>query len=185
MDSNNIASNLKILTDNLNTIENVVQPFSPLVSLVSTSINIISEAIKIYENAKHNKNICASLMDRISIAKSNIEIVRRHQKFYEKKFKIHSNYKALYRFVEAIKKIKYFMNEVSNLSGWKKYANANSVRENFTKLIDEFDSCMNDLHFAVTLSNEEQRLLDQENLDADIEEMKEVNYLKFSLISYN
>ncbi|KAF0536929.1 kinase-like protein [Gigaspora margarita] len=65
------------------------------------------------------------------------------------------------------------MNDVSNLSGCKKYAFANSVQETFTKLISEFDKSMDDLHFTITISNEQQRKLDQENLNGDVEEIKQ------------
>ncbi|CAG8796147.1 44813_t:CDS:2 [Gigaspora margarita] len=127
--------------------------------------NIVSEVMQIYANAKHNKKICASLLVRVNTAKINVEILQLQPRICD--------HKAFYRFVEVLKKIKNFMNDVSNLSGWKKYATTNSVQETFTKLISEFDQSMNDLHFTIIISNEEQRKLDQENLNADFEEMKQ------------
>ncbi|CAG8524695.1 9003_t:CDS:2 [Gigaspora margarita] len=83
------------------------------------------------------------------------------------------DHKAFYQFVEVLKKIKNFMNDVSNLTGWKKYASAISVKETFEKLISEFDRSMDDLHFTVTIFNEQQRKLEQENLNADIKKMEQ------------
>ncbi|CAG8524842.1 6263_t:CDS:2 [Cetraspora pellucida] len=140
----------------------ITQPFVPLISSVFI---IVSEAVKIYENAKHNKNICASLLMRVNIARTNVEILQLQPRICD--------HKAFYQFVEVLKKMKDFMNDVSNLSGWKKYALANSVHETFTQLISEFDKSMDDLHFTITISNEQQRKLDQENLNCDIEEMKQ------------
>ncbi|CAG8822079.1 28037_t:CDS:2, partial [Gigaspora margarita] len=140
----------------------ITQPFVPLISSVFV---IVSEAVKIYKNAKYNKNICTSLLVRINITKTNVEILQLQPRICD--------HKAFYRLVEVLKKIKNFMNDVSNLSGWKKYAFANSVQETFTKLISEFDKSMDNLHFTITISNEQQRKLDQENLNGNVEEMKQ------------
>ncbi|CAG8776345.1 13430_t:CDS:2, partial [Racocetra fulgida] len=115
--------NSDVLKSGVGKLAEITQPFVPLISPVFI---IVSEAVKIYENAKHNKNICASLLMRVNIARTN-----------------------------------------------KKYALANSVHETFIQLISEFDKSMDDLHFMITISNEQQRKLDQENLNYDIEEMKQ------------
>ncbi|CAG8671651.1 1859_t:CDS:2 [Dentiscutata erythropus] len=126
---------------------------------------------------KNSLNVVGKLADTVQpfvplistvfvvVSEINVEILQFQPKICD--------HKAFYRFVEVLKKIKNFINNVSNLSGWKKYATTNSVQETFTKLISEFDQSMNDLHFTITISNEEQRKLDQENLNADFEEMKQ------------
>ncbi|CAG8611198.1 18026_t:CDS:2, partial [Racocetra persica] len=129
-----LDTNSDILKSEVRKLAKIIQLFVPLISSVFI---IVSEAVKIYENAK----IC--------------------------------DYKAFYQFVEILKKMKDFMNNVSNLLGWKKYALANSVHETFTQLISKFDKSMDDLYFTITISNEQQRKLDQENLNCNIEEMKQ------------
>ncbi|CAG8841093.1 16376_t:CDS:2, partial [Gigaspora margarita] len=123
----------------LSVAEKLAEITQPFVLLISSVFVIVSEAVKIYENAKHNKNICTSLLVRINIAKTNVEILQLQPRIYD--------HKAFYRFVE------------------KKYAFANSVQETFTKLISEFDKSIDDLHLTITISNEQQRKLDQENLN--------------------
>ncbi|CAG8825504.1 29940_t:CDS:1, partial [Racocetra persica] len=81
-----------------------------------------------------------------NIAKTNVEILQLQPRICD--------HKAFYRFVEVLKKMKDFMNDISNLSGWKKYILANSVYETFTQLISEFDKSMDNLHFMITISNE-------------------------------
>ncbi|CAG8562381.1 21740_t:CDS:2 [Gigaspora margarita] len=91
-----LGTNSDILKNSLNIVEKLADTIQPFVPLISTIFVVVSEVIKIYENAKHNK-------------------------------KIEHHY-------------------------W----------------LD-----MNDLYFTITISNEEQRKLDQENLNADFEEMKQ------------
>ncbi|CAG8756647.1 12535_t:CDS:1, partial [Racocetra fulgida] len=163
-----LGTNSDILKSSLNVAGKLADAVQPFIPLISTVFVVVSEVMKIYENAKHNKKICASLLVRVNTAKINVEILQFQPRICD--------HKAFYRFVEVLKKIKNFMNDVSNLSGWKKYATTNSVQETFTKLISEFDQSMNDLHFTITISNEQQRKLDQENLNADFEEMKHVKF---------
>ncbi|CAG8554937.1 41354_t:CDS:2 [Gigaspora margarita] len=161
-----LGINSDILKGSLSVVAKVTQPFVPLISSVFV---IVSEAVKIYKNAKHNKNICALLLIRVNIAKANVEILQLQSRVCD--------HKAFYRFVEVLKKIKNFMNNISNLPGWKKYILANSVKETFTQLISEFNKSMDDLHFTLAIFNEQQRQqqrqFDQENLNNDIKEMKQ------------
>ncbi|CAG8492400.1 11671_t:CDS:2 [Dentiscutata erythropus] len=134
-------------------------------SLISNAFTVVSEAVKIYENAKHNKNTCDSLLRRVKIAEINVKMLELQPRICD--------YKAFYLFVEVLKKMKNFMNDVSNLTGWKKYVSATSVKETYEKLISEFDRSMDDLHFTVAIFNEQQRKLEQENLNADIKKMEQ------------
>ncbi|CAG8745568.1 13269_t:CDS:2, partial [Acaulospora morrowiae] len=102
-----------------------------------TVLQIVSEAEKIYNNVKHNKKICASLMDRIDNAEIAIRNLRRNQSVYEKRLEDFGYYKAFHKFVRVLKEIKNFMEDVSNLSGFKRYMGANFVKKNFEKLINE------------------------------------------------
>ncbi|RIB18784.1 kinase-like domain-containing protein [Gigaspora rosea] len=160
-----LDTNSEVLKCSLSLAGKLAEATQPFVPLISSVFVIVAEALKIYENAKHNKNICASLLVRVNIAKVNVEILQLQPRICD--------YKAFYRFVEILKKIKNFMNDVSNLTSWKRYAFANSVKETFEKLISEFDRSMDDLHFTMSIFNEQQRKLDQEYLNSDIEEMKQ------------
>ncbi|CAG8561899.1 3330_t:CDS:2 [Funneliformis mosseae] len=71
-----------------------------------------------------------------------------------------------------MKKIKSFILDVSQIQGFKKYAKASSIKDRFHNLVKEFEAVMTDLHFSLAVANEEQRRLDQESLNDDIEQMK-------------
>ncbi|CAG8809463.1 6082_t:CDS:2, partial [Dentiscutata erythropus] len=71
----------------------------------------------------------------------------------------------------VMNKIKWFMDNISTLSGFLKHFHANSIKEKFESLISEFESVMNDLHFTTSLCNDDQRRIDQESLISDLEEM--------------
>ncbi|CAG8804856.1 25191_t:CDS:1, partial [Gigaspora rosea] len=122
------ALDTNILEESLPVAEKLADIFPPLISAVFV---VVSEAIKIYENAKHNKKICDSLLRRIKIADINVKMLELQPRICD--------HKAFYQFVEVLKKMKYFMNDVSSLTGWNKYLSANSVKEKFEKLISEFD----------------------------------------------
>ncbi|RHZ83982.1 hypothetical protein Glove_86g134 [Diversispora epigaea] len=152
----------------LGVVGDAVHPYLPLFSIVTT---IITEINNIYANAKYNKNICNSLMDRVNVAEFSIKSLERRKNENEKKFRDPVYFRAFHRFIEVIKNIKQFIANVSTLSGFQKYFHAKSVKEKFESLIIEFESAMNDLHFVTSLHNEKQRRIDHESLDSDLKEM--------------
>ncbi|RHZ83968.1 hypothetical protein Glove_86g161 [Diversispora epigaea] len=159
-----------------------VQPYLRLFSTVTT---IVTEINNIYENAKYNKKICNSLMDRVNAAEFSIKTLERRKNENEKKFRDEGYFRAFHRFIEVMKNIKQFMANVSTLSGFQKYFNADSVKEKFESLTSEFESVMNDLHFTTNLQKE-QRRIDQESLDSDLQEMaKFLNTIGENVIDAN
>ncbi|CAG8509592.1 1015_t:CDS:2 [Cetraspora pellucida] len=131
-----LGTNFDVLKSGVGKLAEITQLFVPLISSVFI---IVLEAVKIYENAKHNKNICASLLMRDNIARTNVEILQLQPRICD--------HKAFYQFVKVLKKMKDFMNDVSNF--------------------------MDDIYFTITISNEQQRKLNQENLNRDIKEIKQ------------
>ncbi|CAG8559075.1 18771_t:CDS:2 [Acaulospora morrowiae] len=152
----------------LGVVGNVVQPFLPLITALTI---IITETIEIYENAKYNKNICSSLMDRVIAAEAAIKTLERRKEYNEENFRSEEYYKTFIRFVDVMTKIKSYINDVSTLTGFKKFATANSARKKFNLLIAEFETTMSDLHFATTIVNQEQSRIDAERLDCDLKNM--------------
>ncbi|CAG8620294.1 3068_t:CDS:2, partial [Diversispora eburnea] len=160
----------KCALGSLGVVGDAVQPYLPLFSTVTI---IISEINNVYANAKYNKKICNSLMDRVNIAELSIRNLERRKKENEKNFRDEGYYLAFHRFIEVMKNIKQFIGNVSTLSGFKKYFHANSIKEKFESLTSEFEFAMNNLHFTTTLRNDDQRRIDQESLSSDLKEMEE------------
>src|SRR2546429_7175914 len=74
----------------------------------------------------------------------------------------------------SLRKVKAFLEDVTQLHGYKKFLSANSVRERFESLAKEFDGVMQDLHFVRTVNAQRQHEIDQQSLKEDLEEMKQV-----------
>jgi len=155
-------------------IGDAAQPYLPLISTVTT---IITEIYIIYENIQYNKNICSSLMDRVTAAEAAIKTLERRKKNNEKNFRDNNYYKTFLKFVDVMERIKQFIKDLSTLSGFKSLMRANSVKEKFESLINEFETTTNDLHFAISLFNDEQREIDNIALKSDLKEMSKVNCL--------
>ncbi|RHZ82608.1 hypothetical protein Glove_108g9 [Diversispora epigaea] len=144
------------------------QNFLPL---ISTAFVVINEVNQIYENAKYNINICDSLMDRVNAAEANIKTLKRRNE-YNKRFREKENYMTFLKFVTVLENIRDFIKNVSSLQGYKRIFTSTNIKEKFEKLINDFESSMNDLHFTLSINNEEQRKIDQEGLDDDIKNMQ-------------
>ncbi|CAG8771456.1 17937_t:CDS:2 [Gigaspora margarita] len=142
----------------INAIGDALESFCPLLKIATT---VISEIYKVYDDAKYNLNICDSLMDRVNAAEVVIKTLERRRTMNEEKFKDLEYYKSFMRFIDILEKIKLFIDEVSNLQGFNKFFNATVTKNKFKSLINEFEVTMQELHFTMYVSNEEQRLIDQ------------------------
>ncbi|CAG8616229.1 25467_t:CDS:1, partial [Racocetra persica] len=152
----------------IDAIGNAVESFFPL---LKTAATVISEIYKAYDNAKYNLNICNSLMDRINIAEAVVKTLERRKDMDENNFQEPEYYKAFLRFIEILNKIKVLINEVSSLQGYKKFLNSTIIKSRFIDITNDFEASMQELHFTLYVSNEEQRSIDQKNLEGDIKDM--------------
>ncbi|CAG8565968.1 7224_t:CDS:2, partial [Racocetra fulgida] len=169
--ASDIDMDLDIIKSTLGVIGAIGDAAQPYLPLISTVITIIAEIFNIYENVQYNKNICSSLMDHVTAAEAAIKTLERKKKNYEKNFRDVNYYKTCLKFIDVMERIKQFIKEVSTLSGFKRLMQVNLVKEKFRSLINKFEITMNDLHFATTLFNDEQREIDAIALKSDLEEM--------------
>ncbi|CAG8564711.1 1151_t:CDS:2, partial [Scutellospora calospora] len=159
-----ISSSIEYIT----AIGNVAESFFPLLKVATT---VVSEIYKVYDNAKYNLNICDSLMDRVNAAEVVIKTLERRRVMNKENFQNLEYHKSFLRFIEILGKIKSFIGEVSTIQGFNKFFNATVTRNKFSNLINEFEVTMNELHFTMCVSDEEQRRIDQQSLDFDIKTM--------------
>ncbi|CAG8532311.1 5460_t:CDS:2 [Acaulospora morrowiae] len=149
----------------VSTVGDAVSPFLPAISTICT---LIEQIVQIYENAQCYKKVCNTLVDRALMAELAISGLLRRKKENEENFRKQGFYIAFEKFAVVMEKIRDFAIDVSQISGVRKYVEANSVQERFKLLTSEFEECMKDLHFTLAVESEEQRIIDQRSLKEDV-----------------
>jgi len=127
--------------------------------------------MKDYESAQYNKKSCAVLIQRVQAAEVAVQALNRRKVENEKKFRDQAYYISFEKFVAILREIKGFIQDVTHLSGYRKFISSGAIRERFQQLIQEFDGVVGDLELAMVISNEDERKKDVDMLLEDIEEM--------------
>ncbi|RHZ49006.1 hypothetical protein Glove_535g16 [Diversispora epigaea] len=157
-DVSNTASWLKHGFEAMQIVGDAIQPFLPLFSTVTS---VVDGLYTTYDNAKCNKKICLALIDRVEIVQQAVKSLVRKQQENEENFRNQAYYRSWIRFVNVLKTIKKFADEISQQTVFQKFVNANTVKEAFDKNINEFEAVCKDLHFSLAMYSEEKR--EQEN----------------------
>ncbi|RGB43082.1 kinase-like domain-containing protein [Rhizophagus diaphanus] len=126
--------------------------------------------VDIYEMAEYNKNICNVLIERVELTRVSIELLQIRKLKKEKELRNESYYNAFCKFIYVLEKIKEYVEDISKIHFYRKYSKANSVKEKFIKLTEEYDNIMKDLHFTMAVDSEERRKSDEEALSEDLAE---------------
>ncbi|CAG8516422.1 12254_t:CDS:2 [Gigaspora rosea] len=153
----------------IQTVGDAITPFVPLFNMVT---NILNQMLQIYDNAKCNEKICAALLERVEIAQTAVKSLQRKYQANEKKFRNQDYYYAWVRFVNVLENIRKFAKEVTQLTYFQKFINANAVKDAFEKNIKEFEEVCSDLNFTMALYNAEQREAEAQNVAEDLEILK-------------
>jgi hypothetical protein len=132
---------------------------------------LTTQIVKAYESAQYNKKSCAALIQRVQDAKLAVQVLKRRQQENEKNFRDQAYYISFEKFVAILREIKGFIQDVTHLSGYRKFISSGAIRERFQQLIQEFDGVVNDLKLAMVIANEDERKKDVDILLEDIEEM--------------
>ncbi|CAG8548318.1 1758_t:CDS:2 [Gigaspora margarita] len=163
----------------IQTVGDAVQPFVPLFSMVT---NIVQQLSQIYENAKCNQKICLVLVERVEIAQYAVKSLQRQKQANEEKFRNQKYYYAFVRFVNVLENIKKFAKEITQLSCFQKFINANAIKDVFDKNIKEFEDVCSDLHFTIAMYDVERREQEAKNVAEDIDVLnKSMNEVKSNL----
>ncbi|CAG8740110.1 22393_t:CDS:2, partial [Rhizophagus irregularis] len=145
---------------------NAVGSYMPLVEIAS---GLIKAIVEVYRAAEYNKKICRALAERVGITVAPLELLKiRH----ENELRDEVFYSAFYKFIYVLENIKEYINEVSKIHGFRKYAKAIVVREKFEKLTEDYDTAMKDLNFTLVIANEERRKNDEIALSEDLAEFE-------------
>ncbi|CAG8444619.1 16141_t:CDS:1 [Acaulospora morrowiae] len=115
---------------------NAIEPFLPLFASVRETADNLA---KIYKDAKHNRQVCADLVNRVKIVEQDVRYLQCHKQENEKYFSSQQYYDAWVGFCHVLDGVKEFAKNVTQLSGLQKYANAKVVRKNFYSVVGEFE----------------------------------------------
>ncbi|CAG8667644.1 38742_t:CDS:2 [Gigaspora margarita] len=113
------------------------------------------------------------MVNRVEAAKYSMDLIVRSTEKNMKDLSKKSYFLAFERFKNVLAKIKEFTSSVSKLKGYKKFFQATDVKKKFEQLIDEFDKCKSDLHFAIDVSNGVDRKEESERVDKALKEVDE------------
>ncbi|CAB4412817.1 unnamed protein product [Rhizophagus irregularis] len=113
--------------------------------LITAVASLTQQIVKAYESAQYNKESCATLIERVQTAEVAVQALNRQ--------------------------IKEFVQDVTHLSGYRKFISSVHVKERFQQLITDFDCVVGDLQLAMVIANEEERQSDIAILQEDIDEL--------------
>ncbi|CAB4402705.1 unnamed protein product [Rhizophagus irregularis] len=122
-------------------------PFADFLQLIDEVTKLYNEIVEIYQKAEHNKRICEAMLNRVKIADTALKNLRiRNLDFFSKK-----NYDNFRNLVIIIKDIRQFLIEITKSSGFEKLTGTSSINENFSNLIDKFESAIKPLQFSLII----------------------------------
>lgn len=146
-------------------------PFADFLQLIDEVTKLYNEIVEIYQKAEHNKRICEAMLNRVKIADTALKNLRiRNLDFFSKK-----NYDNFRNLVIIIKDIRQFLIEITKSSGFEKLTGTSSINENFSNLIDKFESAIKPLQFSLIIYFNAD---DYKKVKTDVKDLTaEVNYL--------
>ena|ERR1051325_4732450 len=118
--------------------------------------------------------MCDVFLDRIDAAQASINYLQRRKEKNERLFRDEVYYNSFVKFIDVLRRVKNFLETVTQLQGFNKLWRVNIIKENFENLTSEFDQVMRDLQFSTIVSAEEQREIDRDTLREEIADMKKV-----------
>uniref|UniRef100_U9SVE0 Protein kinase domain-containing protein n=1 Tax=Rhizophagus irregularis (strain DAOM 181602 / DAOM 197198 / MUCL 43194) TaxID=747089 RepID=U9SVE0_RHIID len=137
------TSDLNIDTKKNSTIEvigiviNVAQTFDEFAPLIGTFLALGDEIKKLYDKAKHNKELCSFLLKRCNGAMAAVRDLDMRKTESKGFFSKEGNLKLFKEFIKCMEKIKKFV--------------ANKIEEELNELVKEFNGYMSSLNFSINV----------------------------------
>ncbi|RIB27201.1 kinase-like domain-containing protein [Gigaspora rosea] len=159
-------------SENVPSFEATASHIHPLVSQMN---DLVKEICNVYEDVECNKDICSIMTDRVKTAEFAMDKMMRGEMkedhFYERKF-----YQSLLKFINVLKDIKNFTEKVSKLKGLRKFLNVDEIKNKYEKLIQNYDTCMNELRFTIAIVNEAVRRAEDQRVEEELKALANLNY---------
>jgi hypothetical protein len=136
------------------------------------AIKIATYILEIYDKAQTNKKICRVFADRVDLALTSIKYLKRHMDKNVEKFKEKSYFESFMHFIEVLENIKKFLEEISEIKGFKKYFVANVINQQLNDIRDDFDHCYKSLQLAIAIDDVVSRENENEEIKSDLSQLK-------------
>ncbi|CAB4412844.1 unnamed protein product [Rhizophagus irregularis] len=146
----------------------IIYPYLPLIAAVAS---LTQQTVKAYKSAQYNKKTCAALIERVQAAEIAVQALNRRKQENESKFRKQSYYISFEKFVAILREIRTFVQDVTHLSGYRKFNSSDHIKVMFQQLIIDFDNIVGDLQLSMVNANDEERRIDIEILQEDMFEM--------------
>ncbi|CAB5361443.1 unnamed protein product [Rhizophagus irregularis] len=146
----------------------IIYPYLPLIAAVAS---LTQQTVKAYKSAQYNKKTCAALIERVQAAEIAVQALNRRKQENESKFRKQSYYISFEKFVAILREIRTFVQDVTHLSGYRKFNSSDHIKIMFQQLIIDFDNIVGDLQLSMVNANDEERRIDIEILQEDMFEM--------------
>src|ERR1051325_4345127 len=124
----------------LEAVSNIGEAFGPYIPLVTAVTALTAQIVKAYESAQYNKKSCAALIQRVQASEVAVQALNRRKQENEKNFRDQAYYISFEKFVAILREIKGFIQDVTQLSGYRKFISSNVIKDRFQQLIQEFRS---------------------------------------------
>lgn len=156
----------------VNVIQTTADIVQNLIPHFDIAIKIASCILDIYDKAKTNKKICRVFADRVDLALTSIKYLQRHMDKNVEKFREKSYFESFMHFIEVLENIKDFVEEVSEIKGFKKFFVANVVNQQLNEIRDDFDNCYKSLQLAIVIDDVVNRENENEEIKSDLNQLK-------------
>ncbi|CAG8569244.1 19585_t:CDS:2, partial [Racocetra fulgida] len=160
----------KTVFNGVGTITEIFKPFVPYIDIILGAANAI---IKIYEDAKYNKNICLVFVERMRIAKFIIERLTTSKESNIEMFQNQSFLDALVKFSNIVRSIKKFVLDISQMNQRKRFFNATEIKGTIDKLRQDFNDAMNDLQFSIIANQMIDKAEEDRKIERDLDTMQQ------------
>ncbi|CAG8467538.1 346_t:CDS:2 [Gigaspora margarita] len=152
-------------------VADAVKSFLPIVGAIT---DIANSVIQAYEKAQANKKTCAILVRRVNAAKFSIEELVLQKEQYFKQFCERSYFESFLRFVEVLKNIKVFIDDISQLQNIISFINSTCIEERLKKILYDYDSASADLNLAICIAIHKNTEDDLKIFKEDFEQMSQM-----------
>ncbi|CAG8714223.1 9111_t:CDS:2, partial [Ambispora leptoticha] len=142
---------------------NVKQRFHKLIKEYDTCMKDLHFSMEIT-----NENEREEEAKRINKA---LEMLRKADDYlFEKEY-----FLSLKNFVDVLKEIKEFTDHIAKLKGLRKFVEAGKVKQQFHKLIKQYDTCMKDLHFSI-ITNENEKEEEVKRINKALDDLEKIDF---------
>ncbi|CAG8846452.1 3470_t:CDS:1, partial [Racocetra persica] len=149
---------------------NITNTLSSFVPILGSVTSLINDIFIIHDSAQFNKKMPRYIISRIASVEPIIKFLKLPSKYSEKLQDLQYQ-ESFVKFQAILKKVKMFAEKVTQLRVYETFLRAICIKKEFIELMKEYDACMNDLNFTMTIVFNEQQRIDNDILMQTFTEM--------------